>query len=409
MIYKEIREHILDLGAEDSGGDFEEMVKVACNLVYREILEEVNQDLERRTFTLTTIANRGSYGLPLYVRSVENIEDTVDNNQLEMITRAEFDRSYAGLTDTGPARQAYPMGEYGVERQPTESSVLKIVSTSTADVDGGNYSIVTRGFVNGLLTRESRDLDGTTTVSTTAAFDATDGIERLVLANNNSTSFSGTVTVKDADISSVVDTTSVTPTSTVFASDTSGLSSTGDIYNGKTITFTSGPNNTETQTITDYDGATKTFTVGTAFTAAPANDNTFTVDGWTLASIPPFFGDSPSYKWFELWPTPNSARELTVRAIMQKPPLINDEDWPEIPEEYHDLLIYGTAGALLGTVGKPGVGDRMQSKFTDRMDKFAGRTANRRGVSRTFGNVTQIVTSNNSGTGSGRFPRNFGV
>lgn len=409
MTYREILDHVLDLGSEDTRGDFEDMVKVVVNLVYREILEEVDQNLERRTFTLTTVPNVGQYGMPIYVREVENIEDPTSNTQLEMITRADFDRSYPGQTDTGVAHKAYPVGTYGVQRQPTAASVLDIVSSSTADVSGGNYSIIVRGYVNDVLTRESKDLNGTTSVSTTALFG---DIERLVLANDGGTTFAGTVTVTDDDISSLIDTASVTPTTTVFASDTAALSTTDDFYNGKEITFTTGPNDGESQTISDYTGTSKSFTVDTAFTAAPVDDNAFTVDGWELAVIPPFFGDSPSYVWMELWPTPSDARDLTIRAIMTKPPLINDDDWPEIPEEYHDLLIYGAASALLGVVGKPGIGDRYTSRYSQRLEKFAGRTQNRRGVSRVFGNVTNIdigIVGQGRVMSLGRFPSNFGI
>ena len=66
MTYREILDHVLDLGSEDTRGDFEDMVKVVVNLVYREILEEVDQNLERRTFTLTTVPNVGQYGMPIY-------------------------------------------------------------------------------------------------------------------------------------------------------------------------------------------------------------------------------------------------------------------------------------------------------------------------------------------------------
>lgn len=408
MTYRELIDHVLDLGSEDTGSDFEDMVKVVINLVYKELLEEVDQDLERREFTLTTVAGRSKYGFPVYVNSVENIEDPTDDIQLEMITRAEYDRSYAGQDDTGPPYRAYPFGKFGVERHPTETSALKIVSTSALDKSGGDYSIVIRGFSGGTLVRESIDFNGTTVKTTTNTFDADHGIERLVLVNNSSTTFAGIVSVKDADISSQIHFTTTTPTSTVFASDTSALSSTNDIYNGKTITFTNGENNAETQTITDYDGSTKTFTVGTAFTAAPSDNDTFTVDGWTLATIPPYFGDSPTYQWYEFFPIPDDKRDLTVRAIMTKAPLINDDDWPEIPEEYHDLLIYGAAAALMGVVGKPGMGDRMTSKYSQRLGKFTGKTQNRRGISRTFGNVTQIVIPTDN-PGRGRFPYNVGL
>ena len=38
MIYREILDHGLDLGSEESGDDYEDMLKFTVNMVYREIL-----------------------------------------------------------------------------------------------------------------------------------------------------------------------------------------------------------------------------------------------------------------------------------------------------------------------------------------------------------------------------------
>lgn len=64
---------------------------------------------------------------------------------------------------------------------------------------------------------------------------------------------------------------------TVFIGDSS-LSAVDDFYNGSVLVFTSGTMRIARR-ITDYTGATKTFTFGTAFPAAPANGVTFDIIG----------------------------------------------------------------------------------------------------------------------------------
>ena len=405
MTYKQLREHILDLASEESGDEFEDMVKVAINLIYFELLEETENDMERREFTLTTAAGRSQYGLPLYVERVLNFDDPTAKWQIEMISPNQFDREEPGNVDSGTALKAYPLGDFGIERQPVVSSKLKILSSSSAD-DGDNFNCVVRGMSSGVLIRETNAFSYNATpasngVETTATFDA-NGLERFVLSTAQNKTFAGTVTVKDADISATVDTGTTASSTTTLVTDTSGLSSTDDTYNGKTITFTSGDLDDTSTTITDYDASTLEFTFE-AVGSAPANDVTFTIDGWKLMELPPFYGDSPTFQWWEFHPIPSDKRDFTVRALMRKPPLINDDDWPEIPENYHDLIVEGAS--LLPSVGKTGAADRSQRRFDRRLRKFSGKSQKRAGRLRTFENVTNVFV--NVSSGSPTYPRNI--
>lgn len=69
---------------------------------------------------------------------------------------------------------------------------------------------------------------------------------------------------------------SATTTSFIGASS---LSSVDDFYNNMALTFTSGALANQTRKITDYVGATRTFTFSTAFTSAPANGSSFVILG----------------------------------------------------------------------------------------------------------------------------------
>jgi len=402
MTYKELREHILDMASEEAGDDFEDMVKVAINLVYFELLEETENDIERREFTLTTAANRSQYGLPMYVERVLNFDDATAKWQIEMISANQFDREEPGNVDTGTAFSAYPLGDFGVERQPVVSTKLKLVSSAGAD-DWANFNCVARGMSDGVLIRESMELNGVSVVTSSEDFDA-NSMERFVLSTSQNKTFAGTVTVKDEEKTGAVDTGTTASTTTTLVTDTSNLASNDNAYNGKTLSFTSGALSGTTTTITGYDASAAEFTFE-AVASAPANDVAFTINSWKLMELPPFYGDSPTYQWWEFHPIPDDKRDLTVRAIMRKPPLVNDDDWPEIPENYHDLIVEGAAASILPVVGKTSAADRSQRRFDRRLRKFSGRTQKRAGRIRSFENVTNVFV--NVTPGSPTYPRNI--
>ena len=108
----------------------------------------------------------------------------------------------------------------------------------------------------------------------------------------------------------------------------------------------------------------------------------------TLAVIPPYWGDSPSYQWWELYPIPDAAITYVVRTLAKKPPLINDDDWPELDSRYHDLLIHGAQAILLPLVGKGQAGQLAARKYEQRKEDFLGHREQKQVTSRKFKNVT---------------------
>ncbi len=112
------------------------------------------------------------------------------------------------------------------------------------------------------------------------------------------------------------------------------------------------------------------------------------VDDNVLAVIPPYWGDSPSYQWWELYPTPDAAVTYVVRTLAKKPPLINDDDWPEIDNRFHDLLIYGAEATLLPLIGKGQAGQLAARKYEQRKEDFLGHREHKQVTSRKFKNVT---------------------
>ena len=117
----------------------------------------------------------------------------------------------------------------------------------------------------------------------------------------------------------------------------------------------------------------------------------------TLAVIPPYWGKSPSYQWWEFDYTPDTAMTYVVRCLAQKPPLINDDDWPEIPEEYHDLLVLGPEAILLAGKGKESASAAARQKYQVRKEAYLGRKQHKGVRSRSFRNVSNRYISRGSG------------
>ena len=86
-----------------------------------------------------------------------------------------------------------------------------------------------------------------------------------------------------------------------------------------------------------------------------------------------------------------------VYKRQHKPPLVNASDWPEIPEEYHDLLIYGPMAVLLAGKGKESSSQRSFQKYNERKRAFLGKKTHRGIRSRKFSNVTNIYIEHGSG------------
>ncbi len=162
----------------------------------------------------------------------------------------------------------------------------------------------------------------------------------------------------------------------------------------------------DTREVVDFTGTTPSSTTNSFDASVNAigirrvvlknrNNTTFTGNvtikdsaGVTLAVIPPYYGDSPSYQWWEFWPFPAATQTFVVRSLAHKPPLINPEDWPELPEMFHDLLIYGPQSVLLAGKGKEAAANRALQKYTDRKRAFMGIKQHRGVKTRRFRNVS---------------------
>ena len=136
-------------------------------------------------------------------------------------------------------------------------------------------------------------------------------------------------------------------------------------------------------------------------TKVPATGFTFTGNvtvkdaAANTISVIPVWWDSPDYQWIEFDPIPAAAITYNIRCEMRKPPLVNDSDWPEFNQDFHDLLIWGVTADLLPTLGKSGVADRHRATFEARMSEFTGDNNSQPASLYVFGNVQNRVQIRN--------------
>lgn len=179
----------------------------------------------------------------------------------------------------------------------------------------------------------------------------------------------------------------------------SSSSSDGDTFSILIRGFSSGVDVRESLALNGTSAVTSANSYDTAngiqrIVLVPASGSAFSgnvtvkdADANTLAVFPPYYGESPTYEWYELHPTPASAITYTVRCEARKPPLALASDWPEIADDFHDLLIDGPAAMLLETVGKSRQGALAAQRFARRIAEYSGDQSRQPGMQRTMADV----------------------
>jgi hypothetical protein len=158
----------------------------------------------------------------------------------------------------------------------------------------------------------------------------------------------------------------------------SGVYTTEQITLNGTVAVASTKSYTTVERITKLQ---ETTTVHTGTVTVTSNSG-----GVTVVKLP-FHMDSPTHLWVEFYPKPDSVITYTVRAEMNKPSLVNDGDWPDIDEDFHDAILYLAAGEVLPVFGQEGLGARLTEKGEDQIDALLGTRVSRNLV-RQFVDVT---------------------
>ena len=122
--------------------------------------------------------------------------------------------------------------------------------------------------------------------------------------------------------------------------------------------------------------STVSFTTLERVVKAPASGNTFTGSitvkdsSSNILTVIPTWWESPEHIWIEFYPIPAAAETYILSAEMRMPPLVEDEDWPEIESGFHDLIWRGVIQDLFPKIGLSIVSDKMRDTLDDRMDEF---------------------------------------
>lgn len=95
--------------------------------------------------------------------------------------------------------------------------------------------------------------------------------------------------------------------------------------------------------------------------------------GATVLTRIPKAVTSPNHLWIGFNRTPGSVINYDVRSMARKPDLLNDDDWPQIQEDFHQLLVDGPGPELMLAAGKPQQAQRMQADFDVLLPVFKAR------------------------------------
>jgi hypothetical protein len=228
-------------------------------------------------------------------------------------TRADHDRRRQSRLE----RSAEPRKiKRGLQLEPMEERMLLAIGAGPdlEEVFSNDGAPIVAGDVRHISPRELKFRFDSTQVINPASL----GAIQLVRSNGDGV-FSPGLTA-----SSVV--TGASQTS--FDGDVATLSSVDDFYNGRTLTFTSGPLNGQSTTVLDYAGATRTFTVAPALSATPTAGATFEVNDLTIRPAFAGLGDRAS--------------EVVLRFA------------DRLPDDFYRIHIVGTgAAALSNNLGQP--------------------------------------------------------
>jgi hypothetical protein len=109
--------------------------------------------------------------------------------------------------------------------------------------------------------------------------------------------------------------------------------------------------------------------------------------GSTVLTRVPASTKYADHLWVEFYPIPDGATALTVRVIEKKPDLVNDDDWPQFDERWHQILIDDPGSTLMLAAGNPNQATLMKSAANQMWLDFKANTQRRRNVARPFMDV----------------------
>jgi len=405
--FGELKSQLLDIGAQDLGGDAEDMAGVAINNVYRRVLSLLDEELSRREFTLNTTAGSASS-----VTGSNSENFTIAEDSSDVLKISVNDGPSQTVTLTAGSR--------------TAAQIATDINNSTVDLtasdSSGNVKLETgeKSF-EAKIEIESVSNNAYTVLGFSAGSTRGSGGSKYGLPLYARTDLNIDDPNNDRSLVEI--------TSREFDKSFPGSTATGDPFNyynlGKfgvqyqpttdsTITVASSSTSDSANffvTVTGFDGSdvfvrekltvngTSDVTgsvsfsriervVKTANTGYTFSGNITVKDSSSATlSVIPLWVDSPEYVWIEFYPTPDVARRYVLRASAWKPDLVKDEDWPDIDDYFHNLILYGAGVEVLPSFGKDDTAMLFKQMYTERISEYRSGVKRDSNLTQTFADV----------------------
>lgn len=126
----------------------------------------------RRKTTFSTVASTAEYVLPREVDYISILRQTTSPQKLIALTDEFFLKRVPDPTTTGNPLYYREWETEGVSTRLSSATSLNVVSSSSSDSGSSQLSVSIVGYVGGILTNETYQLNGTTTVSGSKTFQA---------------------------------------------------------------------------------------------------------------------------------------------------------------------------------------------------------------------------------------------
>ena len=405
--FGELKSQLLDIGAQDLGGDAEDMAGVAINNVYRRVLSLLDEELSRREFTLNTTAGSASSvtgsnseNFTIAEDSSDTVKIAVNNGPSQTVTLTAGSRTAAQIaTDinnsTVDIAASDSSGKVKLETGEKSSeakieiesvsndayTVLGFSAGSTRGSGGSKYGLPLYARTD--LNIDDPNNDRSLVEITSREFDksfpgSTDTGDPFNYYNLGKF---GVQYQPTTDSTITIVSSSTSDTSNFFVTVT-GFDS-NDVFVREKLTVNGTSNVTGSVSFSRIERVVKTANTGYTF----SGNITVKDSSSATLSVIPLWVDSPEYVWIEFYPTPDVARRYVLRASAWKPDLVKDEDWPDIDDYFHNLILYGAGVEVLPSFGKDDTAMLFKQMYTERISEYRSGVKRDSNLTQTFADV----------------------
>lgn len=369
-----LKKQLLELGAQDTGGEAEDMAGVALNNSYRRVLSLVDEELSKRKFIINTVAGvaatvtgTGTETFAVTANSNDTLQISVDGgpSQAVTLTAGTAQTVIQVVADINSALNEVTASVTGTSvklttAQKSVESRIEIEAVANDAYSLLGFSVgITRGSGGpkyGLPLYARTDLnfddpvnDRTITEITPKRFNR---INAGSVETGDPTHYYdlGTFGVQKqpatASVITAVSDSSSDVTSffvTIIGFDANGL----QMRERLTLTGTTGVSTNAT-----FETVERVVKTARTTTDVFSGNITVTDSGSNTLAVLPIWVESPQYVWVEFTPTPDTARKYTLFASAYKVDLLKDDDWPDVDDYFHNLILWWAGVEVLPSYGK---------------------------------------------------------